>query len=55
MIFMSVGFIMSRKYVLSKDVEAKVDKFVNIQRDGNLESMNEEEQQEYNELIAVLK
>ena len=55
MVFMSIGFIMSRKYVLSKEVEAKVDKFVNIQRDGNLESITEEEQQEYNELITVLK
>ena len=47
--------LVNKMQKLSKEVEAKVDKFVNIQRAGNLESITEEEQQEYNELITVLK
>ena len=54
-VFMAVGFLMSRRYMLSKQVEAQVDKYVNIQRDGKLEEMSEEEQAEYDELIKVLK
>ena len=54
-VFMIIGFIMSRRYMLSKQVEAQVDKYVNIQRDNKLEEMSEEEKQEYNELIKVLK
>ena len=54
-VFMIIGFIMSRRYMLSKQVEAQVDKYINIQRDNKLEEMSEEEKQEYNELIKVLK
>lgn len=54
-IFMIVGYLMSRKYVLSKSIEAQVDKFVNIQRENNLEEMSEEGQLEYNELLKILK
>ena len=54
-IFMFIGLIVSKRYVLTKRVEDKVDKFINIQRDGELENISEEEKQEYNELITVLK
>ena len=54
-VFMLLGFFMSRKYVLSKAVEAKVDQYVNIQRDGKLDSLSGEETLEYTELIEVLK
>ncbi len=54
-IFMCLGLIISKKYCLTKDIEAKVDKFVNIQRDNKLEEMNEVDKQEFDELLKVLK
>ena len=54
-VFMILGYIVSRKYALSKDVENKVDKFVNLQREGKLEEITSQEQQEYEELITLIK
>ena len=52
-VFMCVGYIVSKKYILSKDVEAKVDKYLLIQRDNKLDSI--ENASEYNELMEYLK
>ena len=54
-VFMTLGYFISRKYSLSKEVENKVDKFVNLQREGKLEDISSEEQVEYNELMAMIK
>ena len=54
-VFMILGYILSKKYVLNKKTENKVEKYVNLQREGKLDDISLEEQQEYDELVLLLK
>jgi Na+/melibiose symporter-like transporter len=49
-IFMVFGFIMSKRYTLSKEKNLKVEKYLKIKRDGMLDTLTESEKQELNEL-----
>ena len=53
-IFMVLGFVMARRYVLSKERNEKIQKYLEVKREGQLENMTEEEKAEYNELIQLL-
>ena len=53
--FMVLGFIIARRYILSKSVNAKVEKYLKISRDGRLEELSDEERAEYDALITSLK
>ena len=53
-IFMVLGFVMARRYVLSKERNEKIQKYLEMKREGQLENMTEEEKAEYNELIQLL-
>ena len=54
-IFMIVGFIMSKKYVLGHENNERVSKYLFIKKENKLDELSEEEQTEYNELISKLK
>ena len=50
-VFMFVGYIVAGKYILSKKIESKVDKYLGLQREGKLD----ENDQEYKELMEYLR
>ena len=50
-IFMTFGFFMARRYVLSKEKNTQVEKYLALQREGKLDSLLPEEETE----LAVLK
>ena len=52
--FMVLGFIMAKRYVLSKKENEKVQKYLAISREGRLDSLTEEERAEYGALIKKL-
>ena len=54
-IFMVLGWIMARKYVLSKEKNAKVEKYLALRRAGALEGISDEERAELDELKASLR
>ena len=54
MAFMIFGFIMAKRYVLSKAKNEKVQKYLAIQRQGALDKMSEEETAEYSALVKSL-
>lgn len=53
-IFMVFGFIMARRYALSKEKNQKVEKYLAIQREGRLSELNAEELNELQELKKSL-
>ena len=53
-VFMLVGYIMSRKYMLTKTVEANIEKYLDVQRTDKLEELSTEEKEEYNNLLKSL-
>lgn len=54
-IFMIVGFVMSKKYVLGHENNERVSKYLALKREDKLLELTEEEKGEYEELIAKLK
>lgn len=53
-IFMTFGFIVAHRYVLSKKKNEKVQKYLELQRANNLTNLTEEEEKEYQELLNTL-
>ena len=53
-IFMVFGFIMAKRYVLSKERNAKVEKYLNVKRQGELDKLSDEELKEYSELTSLI-
>lgn len=53
-IFMVFGFIMAKRYVLSKSENAKVEKFLKLKRDGKIDELSDEEKAEYLEVTALI-
>jgi len=51
---MVLGFVMARRYVLSKERNEKIQEYLRLKREGQLEQLTEEEKAEYNELIQLL-
>ena len=54
MIFMVLGFVMARRYVISQQVNSKVQKYLACQRAGSLEQLTEAEQAELAQLKQQL-
>lgn len=50
-VFMLLGLFMSKKYVLSKEKNSQVEKYLALQREGKTDTLSEEESQE----LAALK
>lgn len=53
-IFMILGFVMSKRYKLTREKNAKVEKYLAIKRAEGLEDLSEEEKAEYAELTRSL-
>ena len=53
-IFMVLGFVMARRYVLSKAKNEKIQKYLAAKREDRLELLSVEEQKEYEEIIELL-
>lgn len=53
-LFMILGFVMAKQYVLSKSKNEKVQKYLNLKRMNQLEKCSKEELNEYHELISSL-
>ena len=54
-IFMILGWVMARRYVLSKEKNAQVEKYLAYQREGRVEELSPEERSELEALKASLK
>ena len=54
-IFMVLGFIMARRYILSKEKNITVQKYLKLKRENQLEKLTVEEKKEYSELIQLIK
>jgi GPH family glycoside/pentoside/hexuronide:cation symporter/oligogalacturonide transporter len=54
-IFMILGWVMARRYVLSKEKNAQVEKYLAYQREGRVEELSSEERSELEALKASLK
>ena len=52
--FMIFGFIMAKRYVLSHEMNAKVEKYLAIKREGKIGELSAEEMKEYNELTELI-
>ena len=53
-IFMALGFVMAKRYCLSKEKNLKVEKYLKIQREGRLDELSAEEKAELDELKKSL-
>ena len=53
-IFMILGFVMAKRYILSRAKNEKVEKYLRLSREGRLGELSGEELTEYNELIKAL-
>ena len=53
-IFMVLGFVMARKYVISQKVNAQVQKYLACKREGGLDQLTAEEKAEYEALLQRL-
>ena len=53
-IFMVLGFIMAKRYVLSKERNEKIQTYLALKRNNKLDTLNEEEQKELKELVELL-
>ena len=54
-IFMTFGFIMAKRYNLSKEKNVKVEKYLNMQREGRLDELTEDEAEELEALKASIR
>ena len=54
-LFMTLGFFVARRYILTKKNTARVEKYLALSREGRLGELSEEEQEELRELRAMLK
>ena len=54
-VFMLLGLFMARRYMLSHDVNKKVQKYLSISREGCIGELSDDEKSEYNELVDSLK
>ena len=54
-LFMILGFIMARRYVLSRKNNELVSKYLTIKKENRLDELSEEEKKEYEELISKIK
>ena len=52
--FMTFGFIMAKRYVLSREKNAKVEKYLAIKKAGKINELSEDEMQDYIELARSL-
>ena len=52
--FMVFGFIMAKRYVLSHERNAQVEKYLAVKRAGKLDELTPEEMKEYNELTELI-
>ena len=52
--FMVLGFVMARKYVLSREKNAQVAKYLNVAREGGLDKLSDEEKAELDSLRKSL-
>lgn len=53
-LFMALGFVMARKYVISQQVNKQVQKYLACQRENRLEQLSEADREEYAELRRLL-
>ena len=53
-IFMLFGFVMAKRYVLTRAENAKVEKYLAIRRAGGLDSLSESERAEYDALTDLI-
>ena len=53
-VFMVLGFAMARRYVISQQVNQKVQKYLALKREDKLQQLTEEEQEEYSRLTQLL-
>ena len=54
-VFMIFGFIMAKRYVLTKEKNAKIEKYLGMQREGRLGELTDDEMAELETLKASLK
>jgi Na+/melibiose symporter-like transporter len=53
-IFMVLGFVMARRYVISQKVNNQVQKYLACKREDRLEQLSSEEKAEYEDLLQLL-
>lgn len=53
-LFMVMGFVMARRYVISQSVNEKVQTYLAYRREGKWEALSEEEKEEWQELKTLL-
>jgi Na+/melibiose symporter-like transporter len=53
-IFMVFGFVMAKRYVLSREKNEQVQKFLAISREGEIDKLSAEESAEYLELKRTI-
>lgn len=53
-IFMVFGFIMAKKYVLSRACNEKIQKYLALKRENKLNGLNEKDKKELNELLKLI-
>ena len=51
---LTLGFIMAKRYVLSREKNKKVEKYLAIKKADKMDELSEEEMQEYIELARSL-
>ena len=54
-IFMVLGFVMARRYVISQKVNGQVQKYLACKREGTLDQLSRQEQEEYARLQQLLQ
>ena len=54
-LFMVLGFVMARRYVISQKVNGQVQKYLACKREGKLEQLSLQEQEEYGRLQQLLR
>ena len=53
-VFMVLGFVMARRYVISQQVNGKVQKYLALKREDKLQQLTKEEEEEYSRLTQLL-
>ena len=53
-VFMVLGFVMARRYVISQQVNGKVQKYLALKREDKLQQLTKEEEEEYSRLAQLL-
>ena len=53
-LFMVLGFVMAKRYVISQQVNAKVQKYLAFQRENQLDQLSDAEREEYAQLLRQL-